>query len=33
MRLVNIDNEDVLIDIEFIQFADVKIEVKTLFDN
>ena len=33
MNLVNIDNEDVLIDIEFIQFADVKIEVKTLYDN
>lgn len=32
-HIANIDNEDVLIDIEFIQFADVKIEVETLYNN
>jgi Ca2+-binding RTX toxin-like protein len=32
-HIVDIDNEDVLVDIEFIQFADVKIKVETLKHN
>ena len=29
-HIANIDNEDTLVDIEFIQFADVKINLETL---
>ena len=32
-HLANIDDEDTLVDIEFVQFADVKIELKTLEDE
>ena len=32
-HLANIDDEDTLVDIEFVQFADIKIELKTLEDE